>query len=77
MARQAIVRSGAIISLRSYGFKELAALGVGTEANRFQPQLVDPSRPVDLVVKFHGRLADHLDPEKPGFRRNYQIVIDA
>jgi hypothetical protein len=45
--------------------------------NRFQFQIVDPGRPVDFIIKFHGRLADHLDPEKPGPRCNYKIMINA
>ena len=52
-------------------------LSWGVRNNRFELQLVDPGRPGDFVIKFHGRLADHVDPEKPGLRRNYNIVINA
>jgi hypothetical protein len=45
--------------------------------NRFQLQLVDPGRPVYFVIKFHGRLADHLDPKKPRIRCNYKIMLNA
>ena len=51
-------------------------LSWGVRGNRFQLQIVDPGRPVDFVIKFHGRLADHLDPEKPGLRCNYKIMIN-
>ena len=52
-------------------------LSWGVRGNRFQLQIVDPGRPVDFVIKFHGRLADYLDPEKPGLRCNYKIMINS
>ena len=45
--------------------------------DRFQLQFVDPGRPVDFVIKLHGRLADHVDPDKLGLRYNYKIMINA
>ncbi len=46
----------------------------GVRGNRFQLQIIDPGRPVDFVIKFHGRQADHLNPEKPGVLCNYKLV---
>ena len=33
--------------------------------------------PSTLCIKSHGRLADHLDLDNPGLRRNYEVMTNA
>ena len=52
------------------GWRKKAGIGGGRLARgvrgkRFQLQIVDPCRPGDFVIKFHGRLTDYVDAEKP------------